>query len=476
MNSALPSPSSREMKNADPPAPGVASAARDRKAFNLIRWFSLLTLSAIVVVGIVTSLLLSAFLTKHMLQRDATLTMEEIQSIVHIGKAGGYFRDGVHEPGDPRAEEFFQFIASMHDVLRTNFYAKDGTVIWSTDKSLVGRAPGRNPELDESLAGRLTVESGIVGEEDNPKPEHVNLGRRGESFVENYIPIRDPETAEIIGVAELYRVPTALFDTIRTGNRLIWLSSITSGLFLYVMLIGIVKRADRTMRTQQIQLVQAETFSAVGQLAGVVAHGLRNPLASIRSSAELALAAPADEVQETSHDIIAEVDRLERMVRQLLYYSQAPSVELEDVQVERLLRDTAGHFTRDFERRNVIVSVDTPPDLPPVVADAALLEHVLNSLLANALDAMGRGGRLTLSAARNENTRMVDVAIADTGKGMPAAQMASMFTPFRTTKTTGLGIGLALAERIVRRFGGTLRIESVEGHGTTVHLQLRSNR
>ncbi len=71
---------------------------------------------------------------------------------------------------------------------------------------------------------------------------------------------------------------------------------------------------------------------------------------------------------------------------------------------------------------------------------------------------------------------MVDVAIADTGKGIPAAQMASMFTPFRTTKTTGLGIGLALAERIVRRFDGTLRIESVEGQGTTVHLQLRSNR
>ena len=89
------------MKYADPPEPGVASAARDRKAFNLIRWFSLLTLSAIVVVGIVTSLLLSAFLTKHMLQRDATLTMEEIQSIVHIGKAGGYFRNGVHEARRP---------------------------------------------------------------------------------------------------------------------------------------------------------------------------------------------------------------------------------------------------------------------------------------------------------------------------------------------------------------------------------------
>ncbi len=334
------------------------------------------------VVGIVTSLLLSAFLTKHMLQRDATLTMEEVQSIVHIGKAGGYFRNGVHEPGDPHAEEFFQFIASMHDVLRTNFYAKDGTVIWSTDKSLVGRAPGRNPELDESLAGRLTVESGIVGEEDNPKPEHVNLGRRGESFVENYIPIRDPETAEIIGVAELYRVPTALFDTIRTGNRLIWLSSIGGGLFLYVVLIGIVKRADRTMRTQQTQLVQAETFSAVGQLAGVVAHGLRNPLASIRSSAELALEAPADEVQETSHDIIAEVDRLERMVRQLLYYSQAPSVELRGYP----RRAAAPRHGRPFHARLRATQCDR------------LRRHPSRS-------AAGRGGRCTARARAEQPAR-----------------------------------------------------------------------
>lgn len=464
------------MKSADPPEPGVASAAPGRNAFNLIRWFSLLTLSAIVIVGISTSLLLSSFLTKHMLQRDATLTMEQVQSIVHIGKAGNFFRNDVHSPGDQSAQEFFRFIASMRDVLRTNFYAKDGTVIWSTDNSLVGKAPGRNPELDESLAGRLTVESGTVGEEDNPKPEHVNLGRQGESFVENYIPIRDPDTADVIGVVELYRVPTALFDTIRAGTRLIWLSSIGGGIFLYVVLIGIVKRADRTMRAQQTQLVQAETLSAVGQLAGVVAHGLRNPLASIRSSAELALEAPSAEVQETSQDIIAEVDRLERMVRQLLYYSQAPGVDIEDVHVERLLRDTAGNFTRDFERRKVIVSLDIPPDLPPIKADAALLEHVLNSLLANALDAMGRGGRLSLRATRGANLPTVDITIADTGQGIPAAQMASMFTPFRTTKATGLGIGLALAERIVRRFGGTLRIESVEGHGTTVHLQLRSGQ
>ena len=464
------------MKHTEHSQVGAANPAREREAFNLIRWFSVLTLSAITVVGVVTSMLLSAFLTKHMLERDATLTMEEVQAIARVENAGNFFRTGTYDSGDRNAQEFFQYITSMHDVLRTNLYSKEGTVIWSTDKGLIGRPRGRNPELDESLAGRLTVESGTVGEEEDPKPEHANLGRRGESFVENYIPIRDSATAEIIGVAELYREPTALFDTIRTGNRLIWLSAIGGGLFLYIVLIGIVKRADRTMRTQQTRLVEAETLSAVGQLAGVVAHGLRNPLASIRSSAELALDATPGEVQETSHDIIAEVDRLERMVRQLLYYSQAPSVDVASVDIGRLLHDTVGNFTRDFERRNVIVSMDIAPGLPPVMADGALLEHVLNSFLANSLDAMGRGGRLALSAANGKNARTVEISIADTGKGIPAAQMASMFTPFRTTKATGLGIGLALAERIVRRFNGTLNIESEEGRGTTVHLLLQSER
>jgi signal transduction histidine kinase len=448
--------------------------ASHEKPFNLIRWFSVLVLVAIILVAIITSLLLSRFLTVNMLERDAALTMEEVQTIARIEKATDLFKSGTYDRDDRNLQEFFQYVRSMNDVLRANIYSSAGIVIWSTDKTLVGRKYDRNPELEAALGGTLKIESGVIGQEKEPKPEHVNLGRPGDSFVENYIPITDPSSGELIGVVELYRAPRALFATIEQGTRLIWLSAFGAGLFLYLVLLQIVMRADRTMRAQQKRLVEAETLAAVGQLAGAVAHGLRNPLSSIRSSAELALDMPTTEIHETSRDIISEVDRLENMIRQLLLYSQAPSADLEEVDVARLLSEIESTFAREFDKQKVTVSLNVAPDLPPVRADSTLLAHVLNSILANALEAMSGGGQLVLRAAIARRGRAVEVSIEDTGRGIPRAQMADMFKPFRTTKAKGLGMGLALARQIIQRFGGTLRVDSEEGKGTRVTIALRS--
>ena len=109
-------------------------------------------------------------------------------------------------------------------------------------------------------------------------------------------------------------------------------------------------------------------------------------------------------------------------------------------------------------------------------ADAALLEQLLNSLLANALEAMPHGGKLTIDAHERAKDRAVEIAINDTGVGIPPEQLNDIFKPFRTTKPKGLGMGLALARRIVRRFGGTIAIESEVGTGSTVRLSLRAAR
>jgi signal transduction histidine kinase len=450
--------------------------ARDARPFDLIRWFSVLGLAAITLVSIVTSFLLSQFLTNNMLERDGALTMEAVQTVAQIELATDFFVSRKYDEDNRNLREFFQYLTSLHDVLRANVYATDGTIIWSTDRTLIGTKYDRNPELDEALEGKLKIESGVVGDVDTSKPEHVNLGKPGDSFVENYVPIRNSQTGALIGVVELYRVPTELFATIRRGTLLIWLSGIAAGVFLYVVLFSIVRRADRLIWAQQRRLIEAETLAVVGELAGSIAHGLRNPLSSIRTSAELAADGPASDVKELASDITVEVDRLERMVRQLLAYSQAPTVALEDVDVDRVLRETVGNFSRDINRRNVVPSIQMKPDLPPVKADAALLEQLFNSLLANALDAMPQGGRLAISASAGAKDRTVEIAIEDTGVGIPADQMSEVFKPFRTTKPKGLGMGLALARRIVRRFGGTIAIDSEVGSGTTVKLSLRTAR
>jgi signal transduction histidine kinase len=164
------------------------------------------------------------------------------------------------------------------------------------------------------------------------------------------------------------------------------------------------------------------------------------------------------------------------MVRQLLAYSQAPSVSLDSVDVGRVLRETMRNFARDIERRNVVPSVDVKPDMPLVKADAALLEQLLNSLLANALDAMPAGGRLAIGIRAGARNKTVEIAIRDTGIGIAPDQLSEVFKPFRTNKPKGLGMGLALARRIMRRFGGTIAIESEVGMGSTITLLFRAAR
>jgi signal transduction histidine kinase len=459
-------------------AHGTAANSSDHESearpFDLIRWFLFLGLAAIAVVSIVTSVLFSRFLTHHMLERDAVLTMEEVRAIARIENAFGLFKTGQWDREDRNIREFFSYISSMHDVMRANIYSADGIVVWSTDKALVGKKYDSNLELDEALAGKLTVEHGIVGDEQHPKPEHINLGQRGDSYVENYIPMVDPADNRLIGVVELYRIPRALFETLSQGVQLIWFSAFAAGGFLFLMLFSLIKRADRTMRAQQRRLVETETLAAVGQLSGAVAHSLRNPLSSIRSSAELALDGPVTESRETSRDIIVEVDRLEGMVRQLLFYSQSSSDEIAHIDIGPVLHDVVRSFARDADKRQTEMTLDIAADLPRVRADGMAIAQVFNSLVTNALDALPRGGHISIAARLAPRARTVDIEVRDTGKGIPRSQMRDLFKPFRTTKAKGLGMGLALAERIVRRFGGTLAIDSEEGLGTVVKVSLRT--
>ena len=452
-------------------APDPVSATRP---FDLILWFLVLGLAAITVVSVVTSVLLSRFLTHHILERDGTLMMENVQAVARIEDALGLFKAGPYDRRDSNAEEFFAYISSIPDVMRANVYSANGIVMWSTDKSLVGKKYDSNPELEEALAGKLKVEHGIVGDERQPKPEHVNLGQPGDSYVENYIPIFDPAEKRLIGVVELYRIPRALFESLHEGVKLMWFTAIAAGMFLFLTLFGLIRRADRTMRAQQRRLIETETLAVVGQISGAIAHSLRNPLSSIRSSAELALDGPTTETRETSSDIIIEVDRLEGMVRQLLLYSQTPGGEIGEVDIGPVLEEVVHAFARDAGKRSAEVKLDMAQGLPRVRADGVAIAQVFNGLLTNALDALSRGGEIVIAARLEPRGQMVEVEIRDTGKGISRGQMGDLFKPFHTTKAKGLGMGLALAERIVRRFGGTLAIESEEGIGTRVKVSLRA--
>ena len=440
--------------------------------FNLTRQFSLWSFVCIGTFSVVSSVLLSRFLTDHLLERDASILMDVVQSIAEVQDTGAYFLGASTDGRERGLEEFFVHVAKLPDVLRTNIYARDQRVLWSSDASLIGKYLGPNHELDEALEGKVAVESGVIGAGGDAKPEHLQLRSAEPHFVENYLPVRAAAGGPVIGVVEVYRVPVALFDTIGRGLKLIWAIALGGGLFLYLTLFWIVRRGDRLIEEQSERLREAETLAVIGEMTGAITHGIRNPLASIRTSAELCQDDPSPAVRESAADIMAEVDRLSEWVRQLLTYSERDPERLEPVAVAPLLQASLAGFEREMQRRGVRLDVAIDAALPSVRGEPVRLAHALNSLLSNALEAMPQGGVLAVSAHPARPGRAVEIRIRDSGIGIARELLPRVFAPFVTSKRKGLGLGLPLVRRIVTRFGGSVSIASEPGRGAEIVVVL----
>jgi signal transduction histidine kinase len=442
-----------------------------QKVFNLTRWFSIVAFLSIAATSAVTAFALSRFLTDRMLERDGELTMEFIESVARIQDAETLFLGpNTGKPVEGDIGEFFLHIASMPDVLRANIYNTQNRVIWSSDEQLTGRVFLNNPELEEALAGELVVHFGLVGEDDL-KPEHVQMGQVL-YFVENYIPVHDRANRKVIGVVEIYRVPAKLFETIRDGHKLIWLSAMFGGAVLFLTLFWLVRRSDNLIRSQNLRLVESEKMAVAVEMASAVAHSIRNPLASIRTSAELHADSPQPEIKEAMDDITSEVDRVEGLVRDLLTYSRPVGDGSTRASLREVVMKTLEGFSREMDRKRIKLRLEVPDDLPPVQGDSALLVQVGNSLVANALEAMEEEGHLTIRAHPSEDRRSVELDIIDTGRGIGEKELQSVFRPFFTTKAKGLGVGLTLARKIVERFGGEISLASEPGKGTMATVKL----
>ncbi|MNF76308.1 Sensor protein ZraS [compost metagenome] len=233
-------------------------------------------------------------------------------------------------------------------------------------------------------------------------------------------------------------------------------------------------RANRHLQQQQKRLINNETFVALGEMSSAVAHSLRNPLASIRSSAELAQEVEEGPAQKNIGDIISQVDRMSHWVRQLLQSLRPLNDEAQAVELERVLQDSLQAFSLQLRRQGVEVQVDPLANVQ-VLSQAVLLGQIFNSLIANALEAMSDGGTLRVEQVR-QSRKTLTLRLCDSGKGMTDEQLRMAFRPFYTTKQGGLGVGLVLVKRIMERFGGTVRLSSREGEGTRVQLSFRVAR
>ena len=225
--------------------------------------------------------------------------------------------------------------------------------------------------------------------------------------------------------------------------------------------------SDRVALEQR--LAEQKSLAKLGEMAAVVAHEVKNPIAGIRGALQVITSRmPAEQRDRTILlDIITRLDALNRIVQDMLMFARPRALRHEPIQLGSLLRETAGLIERDPGMLNLEISISGSAD---ITGDREMLQVVFQNILMNAAQAMEGEGRIdvTITAA---DSRCV-VAIADRGPGMPEEVREKAFDAFFTTKHRGTGLGLPIAKRVVDSHGGAIQIDVPPAGGTTISVAL----
>lgn len=238
-----------------------------------------------------------------------------------------------------------------------------------------------------------------------------------------------------------------------------------------------VRRRSLELERAQAELLKRERLAALGQLAAVMAHEVRNPLGVLFNSiGTLAKLVPSEGDSSQLLEIMREeATRLERLVRELLDFAKPLAPSLESEALHPLLLGAVDAATRELGPAVVPpIEVVVSADLPHAWVDASMIRRAVVNLVVNAVHAAGQTGHVEVRAAPGARgqRRVVHLTVSDSGAGIPPAVLPRVFEPFFTTKATGTGLGLAVVKSIVESHAGEITLESKTGHGTVVSIYL----
>jgi len=231
--------------------------------------------------------------------------------------------------------------------------------------------------------------------------------------------------------------------------------------------------ANRNLQQAEEAVRRSDRLAALGQLAAGLAHELRNPLGTIRASAEMlnrSVASENEVAREVAGFIAEEVDRTNSLVTRFLDFVRPLELRPAPADLAQVLDRSVAMVEREAAAREVTVYKNYSPDIPPFPLDAELMERVFYNLLANAAQATAPGGAVTVK------TRPVDgnaeISVIDRGSGIDPKIIDAIFNPFFTTKPDGVGLGLAICSKIVDQHGGKIAVESQPGKGSVFRVYL----
>jgi PAS domain S-box-containing protein len=235
----------------------------------------------------------------------------------------------------------------------------------------------------------------------------------------------------------------------------------------------LVEKRTRQLAETQAKLVKSERLAAIGELAGMVGHDLRNPLTSIKGATYFLRAKYGSSLEGIGQEMLQNIDNSieysNKIINDLLDYSREIKLELSEATPSGLFK-TALALLQVQEKIKV---VDATVDVPRIRADTGKMTRVFINLIKNAFEAMPQGGTLTVtSCEENENWA---ITFEDTGVGMSEDTLKHLWTPLFTTKAKGMGFGLSICKRIVEAHGGRIVVASAVNKGTTFKLTLPKN-
>jgi signal transduction histidine kinase len=229
------------------------------------------------------------------------------------------------------------------------------------------------------------------------------------------------------------------------------------------------------------RLYQAEHLSRVGQLASGIAHEIRNPLNYIslaidhlKSEILPCCADRGDELESLTNKIKDEIRRVNYMVLNFMNYGRPLKLRISEVSYDDLLSRVLPLLREKLAEQKIEISAEPDPDLPQMNVDPELLRNCLINLITNAAQAMPDGGKITLGASYDKEKNAFLLTCSDEGEGINPEDIPKISQPYFTTKEAGIGLGLAITERIIKEHGGEISVESEVGKGATFTITIPS--
>jgi two-component system, NtrC family, sensor histidine kinase HydH len=376
--------------------------------------------------------------------------------------------------GERDAAALQTLVADQHrrEVAFLAIMDRDGTVLAHSNPRLVGT------RIEDAARQNVADAGQLVG-------HLVTLGT-GEEVYELTVPFHVPPP----GMVEPFDTRQPRFRILRLALHTVPARQIVHHALFQVILVAIMVLVllavsmwqIRTLRRYlrlQAETAQQDRLAALGSMAAVLAHEIRNPLGAIKGLAQfLGEKRTGDPAHtEMTQTIATEATRLERLVNDLLTYARPRQPECQSTDLRATLQAVVGLSQSAAEAAGVVVHLETPETSYSVPADREQLKQLFGNLMLNAIQATPRDGTVRIRAnggttGPGDSTLSIHVALVDTGSGIPAGDLPHIFEPFYTTRTKGTGLGLAICRQIVEAHGGTIRVEATGPQGTTVVVTL----